>query len=242
VREISDARALSPYLEKLSRMRLIRVARSMDASERERDRRYLIADPLMAFWYRFVRPNLSSAMRGFGRDIYRHQVALHLDEYLGSAFEEICREHARRHIQERSGVPAQEVGQIWGADYDIDVAGRLLDGSMIYGECKWWVDLVGEGVLDALIERAGKTEFGHGVDRRRFLLYARKGFTNGVQVRALGDARIILYTPDMLLEAPPGLGRSKQRPRNAQRRAAKSSGAPSSRSRRVRRKQRPTRR
>jgi hypothetical protein len=56
---------------------------------------------------------------------------------MGGAFEEICREHARRYSQERLPAPAQVVGQIWGADYDIDVAGRLLDGSMLYGECKW---------------------------------------------------------------------------------------------------------
>jgi len=31
VKEIGDARALSPYVEKLSRMRLIRIVRSMDA-------------------------------------------------------------------------------------------------------------------------------------------------------------------------------------------------------------------
>jgi hypothetical protein len=46
---------------------------------------------------------------------------------MGGAFGEICREHARRFSQEYFTAPAQEIGRIWQADYDIDVAGRLLD-------------------------------------------------------------------------------------------------------------------
>jgi len=41
--------------------------------------------------------------------------------------------------------------RIWQTDYAIDVAGTLLDGSMLYGECKWWAGAVGEHVLDDLI-------------------------------------------------------------------------------------------
>jgi AAA+ ATPase superfamily predicted ATPase len=154
VKEISDSKALGPYLEKLERMRLIRIVRSMDAGPKERDRRYFIADPLIAFWYRFVWPNLSSIAQGFGGDVWRHQIAPRLGEFMGDAFEEICREHARRFSQEKFSAPAQEVGRIWHADFDIDVAGKLLDGSMIYGECKWWKDPVGEK-LPRPTDRAG---------------------------------------------------------------------------------------
>jgi hypothetical protein len=35
-----------------------------------------------------------------------------------------------------------------------DIAGKLLDGSMIYGECKWWKDPVGENILGPT-DRAG---------------------------------------------------------------------------------------
>lgn len=59
----------------------------------------------------------------------------------------------------------REVGRIWGADFDIDIAGTLLDGSMIYGESKWWKDPVGENILDQLIERASLTYKGPAVRR-----------------------------------------------------------------------------
>ncbi len=189
---------ISPYLERLERMRLVRAVRSMDAQPKSRDRRYYVADPLMAFWHRFVRPNMSSITQGFGADVWRLKVAPHLDDFMGGAFEGICREHARRHAQETLPEPAQEVGQVWAADYDIDVAGRLLDGSMLYGECKWQREAVGEGVLDTLIERAGRTAYGMGVIERHFVLYARRGFTASLLERA-GSGDVVLNTPDTIL-------------------------------------------
>lgn len=204
VGEISDSKALGPYLDKLERMRLIRVVSSMDAGPRERDRRYFIADPLIAFWYRFVQPNLSSIIQGFGREVWHHRIAPHLDEYMGGMFEEICRDHARQYAQERFPVPAQEIGRIWQADYDIDIAGTLLDGSMLYGECKWWRSAVGENVLDELMERASRTEFGRGNDRRQFVLYAREGFTAALRKRAAAQPGIVLHTPQTMVRSARG--------------------------------------
>jgi AAA+ ATPase superfamily predicted ATPase len=199
LRDTKGSASLSPYLDRLERMRLVRAVHSMDADPKSRDRRYFVDDPLLAFWHRFVRPNLSSVAQGFGVDVWRYQIAPRLDEFMGGAFEEICRAHARRHSQERLSAPAQEIGQIWGGDFDIDVAGRLLDGSMLYGECKWRRGEVGEDVLNTLIERADRTSYGRGEGRRHFLLYARAGFTTGMMERAAADPRIVLHTPETIL-------------------------------------------
>jgi AAA+ ATPase superfamily predicted ATPase len=199
IRDIKDSVSLSPYLDRLVRMRLVRAVRSMDAAPKSRDRRYFVDDPLIAFWHRFVRPNLSSVAQGFGAEVWRHQIEPRLDEFMGGAFEEICREHARRYSQERLPAPAQEVGQVWGADYDIDVAGRLLDGSMLYGECKWRRGEVGEDVVSTLIRRAEHTAYGRGENRRHFVLYARTAFKTGVLERAAVDGRIVLHTPETIL-------------------------------------------
>ena len=199
IRDSGESSKLSPYMEKLEKMRLIRAIRSLDAEPKSRDRRYVIADPLITFWHRFVLPNMSSVNQGFGADIWRLQVEPRMDDFVGSAFEEMCRDHLRRWSQECLPAPAQEVGQIWGANYDIDVAGRLLDGSMLYGECKWWRREVREDVLHTLIERAGNTAYGKGEDRRHFLLYARTGFSAGTVKSAAADARVTLHTPDTIL-------------------------------------------
>jgi AAA+ ATPase superfamily predicted ATPase len=195
----TDSRKIAPYIERLERMRLIRAVRSLDATPKSRDRRYFVADPLLTFWYRFVRPNLSSIEEGFGADIWRLQILSQIDDFMGRAFEIACREHARRHAQERLPAPTQEVGQIWGADYDIDIAGRLLDGAVLYGECKWWQREAGESVLATLAERAASTAYGRGNDRRYFLLYARSGFTRELRARAQTDKRVVLNTPSLML-------------------------------------------
>ena len=199
IRDAGDSSRLSPYLAKLERIRLIRGVRSLDAEPKSRDRRYFIADPLMAFWHRFVLPNISSVNQGFGADIWRLQIEPRMDDFMGGAFEEMCRDHSRRWSQERLPAPAQEIGQVWGADYDIDVAGRLLDGSMLYGECKWWRREVREDVLYTLIERSEKTTYGKGENRRHFALYARTGFSVGALETATSDKRVELYTPETIL-------------------------------------------
>ena len=207
IRETGGSSGLGPYMERLERMRLVSAVRSMDAEPKSRDRRYVVADPLVAFWHRFVRPNLSSIVQGFGPEVWRHQVAPQLDGYMEGAFEEICREHARRHAQESLPAPAQEVGQVWAADYDIDVAGRLLDGSMLFGECKWSRNEVGTGVLDLLASRSERTAYGRGASTCHFALYARTGFTPDLLDAT--PAGVTLHTPDTMLglAPPPRVGR-----------------------------------
>lgn len=194
-----DSKKLAPYLERLERMRLVQPVTSMDASPKSRDKRYFIADSLMTFWHRFVRPNLSSIAQGFGEEVWRLKITPHLEEFMGGRFEAICREHARRYSQEQLPSPAQEIGQIWAADYDIDVAGKLLDGSMLFGECKWRRGLVGEDVLFALTERAGRTAYGRDVGQRHFAIYARTGFKPGLIEPAGQGNGVILHTPDSIL-------------------------------------------
>ena len=140
-----------------------------------------------------------------------------LNEFMGAAFEEICREHARRFSQEYFSAPAQEISRIWQADYNIDVAGKLLDGSMLYGECKWRTDLVGENILDELIERASRTDYGRDNHKRQFVLYARTGFTTALQRRAATQPGVVLHTPQTMLRTPRAPTRSAKRPARSQR-------------------------
>ncbi len=115
-------------------MGIVRAERSMDASERERDRRYVIDDPLTAFWLRFVQPYASAIALGFGERVHQERIGPHLAEFIGNAFEAICRAHLRQWAQELLPSPASQVGEIWAGNYDIDIAAELLDGSLVFGE------------------------------------------------------------------------------------------------------------
>ena len=199
VREFGSASELAPYVSKLSELRLLRIVRSLDAPGKDRDCRYTLDDPFLAFWYRFVLPSQSALGAGHGREVWSRKIAPRLDEYMGGLFEWICRDHARLYAQEVLPAPAQVVGQVWAADYNIDLAGLLLDGSALFGECQWWKEPVGGTVLDRVVERAGRTPYGRDAVGRHYLLYSRSGFTDGLRRRAEGDQALRLFDPTQVL-------------------------------------------
>lgn len=195
-----ETKDLSPYLPKLQRLDLIRIGRSLDADQKSRNLRYAVNDHLIAFWHRFVGPNMSAITAGGGSEVYDIIVERAFSEYMGTAFEDICLDFTRQHAKEVMGVTAQEVGQIWGhADFDIDVAGRLLDGTHFFGECKWRSAPIDRRILETLRERSEKTAYGRGRSGHQFLLFSRLGFRPDVAELPSVDASIHLIDPDRLV-------------------------------------------
>jgi AAA+ ATPase superfamily predicted ATPase len=187
-------------MAKLLVLDLISNAKSLDADEKGRNRRYRVADSLISFWHRFVRPNLTAISSGFGADVYDRVVEPRFSEYMGIEFEAIALEYARLHIQEVLGVPAQEVGQIWGhSDFDIDVAGRLLDGAFFYGECKWRSSAIDLGHVRLLRERSEKTSYGKGAADKHFLFFSRTGFSSDLTELEKDEKQLHLLTPETLV-------------------------------------------
>jgi len=194
------ADGIGPYLAKLLALDLIDNSKSLDADEKGRNRRYRVADSLMSFWHRFVRPSLSAISSGFGEEVYDRVVEPRFSEYMAIAFEPITLQFARLHLQEVLAVPTQEVGQIWGhADFDIDVAGRLLDGAFFYGECKWRSRVIDLGHVRLLRERSEKTTYGEGATGKHYLFFSRSGFSSDVESLAKEDERLHLITPETLV-------------------------------------------
>ena len=165
-------------MARLEGLRLIEVHRSLDSDARARNTRYRLGDPFLGFWYHFVLPNQSALEAGHQAQVFEQAIATHLDRFLGPVFETVCRDFVRRHGQEVFGVLAREVGAIWGADFDLDVAATLLDGRTVLGECKWWDDRVGLNVLERLRLTSGKTRYAATTE---LALFSRAGFTDEVK-------------------------------------------------------------
>lgn len=198
-----DAGNLPPYIQKLSKLDLVNVSKSLDASEKARNRRYALNDPLMAFWHHFVRPNLSAINSGFGEQVYQDVIESRLPEFMGGAFERMCMDHTRANAQESLGSPAMEVGSVWGhADFDIDVAGRTLNGSFFYGECKWRSVAMDLAMVEALRNRSEQTTYGAGKKGKHYLLFSRNGFRAEVEELAKADGSIHLLRLDDLARHP----------------------------------------
>jgi uncharacterized protein len=198
---IKDTAQITPYLEPLIRMKIIERVRSLNAAENSRDNRYYVSDPLFRFYYRFILPNVSPISLGFGGQVFERQIQPYLAEYMGWAFEQVCREHIRMHAQERFGAPASEIGKIWGPDFDIDIAGSLLDQSRLFGECKWENALVGESIYRDLLDNISKSKFFTEGRTQYTVYFSRKGFTVGLQKLAATDASIQLIGTEELVKA-----------------------------------------
>ena len=143
VKEIAVAsglpeRSLPYYLQQLCELGY--VARTYPLSgmaAASRHVRFVLEDPLLRFWFRFVFPNQSLIQQlGAGRALREHIKPL-LPAYFGGCFERLCRESLAG-LYEKEGVGAGfQVGEYWDKHTQIDVVGMRDDGWTDLGECKW---------------------------------------------------------------------------------------------------------
>lgn len=126
------------YLEQL--VQLGYVARYHPVTGRRasaRHVRFVLEDPLLRFWFRFVFPHRSFVQQMGPARSYAELIAPELESYFGSCFERLCRE-ALPVIYARERVAAGfRVGTYWDPHVQIDVVGARDDGWTDLGECKW---------------------------------------------------------------------------------------------------------
>jgi len=131
-------RSLHYYIQQLSNLGYI--GRRLPLTGKKpnpRQVRYVLQDPLLCFWFRFVFPNLSFIQQMGARRALRDRVRPELDSYFGLCFERLCGQ-ALPVIYEREGVSAAfEVGEYWDKLVQIDVVGVRDDHWTDLGECKW---------------------------------------------------------------------------------------------------------
>lgn len=199
------ASAIGPYLATLERLRLIdRVSpiTSRWAGKRAAGR-YFVRDQFLRFWYRFVLPNRSLLEIGRAAEVWERRIAPQLDQYLGSVFEDICREYMLRHAADELGVlPESGVGRFWSRDVEIDILCRDIDGSHYCGECKWSTRPVGESVLTGLRRKAQSLPPSW-QERLSYVLFSRSGFTDALRGRARAG-ECVLVDIDALYGAQSG--------------------------------------
>jgi AAA+ ATPase superfamily predicted ATPase len=131
-------RSLHYYIQQLSTLGYIGRRLPLTGQRpNNRQVRYVLQDPLLRFWFRFVFPNLSFIQQmGAGRTL-RERIRPELDAYFGLCFETLSRQ-ALPVIYEREGVNAAfEVGEYWDKEVQIDIVGLRDDHWTDLGECKW---------------------------------------------------------------------------------------------------------
>ena len=172
--------ALSASLRTLLDLGWIR--REFPFGERS-DRRalYRVADPFLAFWYRFVAPLASDLQFSDPAAVYAARVAPHLADYMGwSVFEEICGQWLQRHARQRLGLTVRQMARYWSRDgrAEIDLMAELDNGTILFGECKWRT----EGItrlsdLSALQAKVASLPEARWRNKPSYILFALGGFS-----------------------------------------------------------------
>lgn len=207
----TSANEILSHLERLRESGVIaRVAPLTAAGEGPRQAaRYVVADPFLSYWYRFVDPHRSALEIGARRSLLRSMRTdpdRGLDKYVSDqAFEEVCRRSLLDALA-RGALPRalrfSRVGAWWStreteAQDEADVV-AFADGRLVaIGECKWSASPADErdlvGIDKVLRTAAGPLRPSASVYR---MIFSRSGFTAALRRRAARpDERLLLFAP-----------------------------------------------
>jgi hypothetical protein len=196
------ATAASRYLTTLRELGLVRRDVPFTEPHPEKSKRgiYVVSDPFVAFWCRFILPHQSLIQAGQGETVWREFVKPVLDTHLGLVFEEVCRQYVLHRWAENHGAPPRRVGRLWAAEYDLDVMAEVVTGrerQVLVGECKWWKAPVGRNVLDDLKARVASLP-AEWRARVRFAIFALSGFTDELRAAARREQVALVTGADLL--------------------------------------------
>lgn len=195
---------VSKYLSTLTHLRLVRKDLPFGASPTDRGSHWVLEDPFLRFWFRFVFPFQADLEAGLAaEDLFDSEIGPALADHVAPVFEDLCREHVRAAM----GGTATKVGRWWGNALDrlrrsgdrsteeIDVVGTARNRVTLVGEVKWTTKPLGEDVLRDLaaykvpaLEQDGFRLAGE----LTTVLFSRSGYTPGLRSRAEDDGRLVL--------------------------------------------------
>ena len=143
---------------------------------------YHLDDNMFLFWYRFVRPNLSSIIRGIGETIYETLVRPQLSDFMGSVFEEICQQYLYLpEVYTTLPFPIGNSGRWWGNNpakkrqEEIDIM-AVQESRALFCECKWRNSPVALDVIELLKERGELFQY----TDKYYIIFSKSGFTDQV--------------------------------------------------------------
>jgi hypothetical protein len=178
---------VSKYLGVLQDLRLVRrdVPATVRRPERSRKGRYVLTDPYLRFYFRFLARRQEEIAFGRIQSAWQ-QIRRQMISFIGAnTFEELCREWVS--IQGNAGrlplVP-ERVGSYWSKEAQVDVvAVDWSEKKILLGEVKWSRDPVRRGVLEQLVAKTDKV-VPAGDWTVYYALFARAGFTEATRLAA----------------------------------------------------------
>lgn len=203
---VSTGGQLAPYLRKLEDEGLVISERPLDAEEGSRNRRYLLSDPFLAFWFGKVLPNRSLLTTLGPVRVWRDRIRPGLEEHMERWLARGARLWLRFHGREALPARARSVGGLWAGEADFDPVAWLENGQVCYGLTRWdHGPLAGDDLPRAMTARMKATRYGIGREARAPLYFLPWGGGEAVRREVAREplARV-LTLEDLMGPEPPG--------------------------------------
>lgn len=191
--KIGESEANVSYtLNKLISVGLVEKKKCITEENNKKKTQYVLKDSMFQFWYRFIPKASSSIERGNGQEYYDYYVKPQLHTFMGSVFEEMCRDYvADNGFNNIFGCVITDVGNWWGMENTIDENGKKvhiptdidvigiskIDKSMIVGECKFKNEKVDKSVYETLIRRSNHI-FSNKYKIKKYVLFSLNGYSS----------------------------------------------------------------
>ncbi len=137
---------------------------------------YKIKDNYIRFWFMFVYPNQSDIERGNTEYVIERIKKSFVRSHAAFIYEDICREMLFQN--KRIPFHFSKVGRYWDKNTEIDiVAIEEEENVILFGECKYWSNLVDVDVFYDLVEKSKKVLWNREDRKEIFVLFSISGYT-----------------------------------------------------------------
>jgi len=188
-----DTAVCCKYLTSLISLGIVKKERPI-LEEKSKKTIYRLQDNMFRFWYRFVPQNVSLIHSGAGAKVY-DIIEKYIPHYMGEVFEEICKQYMWvENLAERLPFYFRDAGRWWGpnpikkSEQEIDIL-AYSETQAIFCECKWSNQLVGQDVLDGLIEKSMMFNY----KDKYYFLFSKTGYTAECIKNAGENIRLIIF-------------------------------------------------
>ena len=185
----------SAYISKLISIGIVKKEHPF-GEENSKKAIYILEDSMFKFWYRFIPNQISVIQRGAADEAYA-EIENQIPAYMGSVFEEICKQYLwRLNLEKKSVIPFISAGRWWGnnpekrEETEIDIVACKNKDDAIFAECKWTNEKIGADVLGTLIDRSNLFKF----KNKYYYLFSKKGFTSGCMQKAENIGNVFLVS------------------------------------------------
>lgn len=192
----TKATGLTRYLKTLIDLDILEreVPITEESPDKSKKGQYRIKDNYLRFWFRFIYPDRSLIESGQSDIVMRKIHRSLVKNHIAFVYEDVCRQ--RMWDLNGEGVWPfcfSRLGRYWDADNEIDIVALDPDGdNIILGECKYWQEPVGIGVLRNLEKKAGAVSWRRDSRKEWYVLFGMSGFTEELKKEAAARGDLVL--------------------------------------------------